>query len=130
MIKKKLPLSKVYELFDSLIGPVLNFCSEIWGWHWKSSHWIFIETLRGQNFVYSNINFDLKVTWRTLVKLNIEMHSRDFKRVSAHHQLAIETGRYINAPRENRSCLCCTMNSRESEYHFTLVCTFYAELRK
>lgn len=35
----------------------------------------------------NNSNFDLKVTLRTLVKLNIEMHSRDFNRVSAHGSL-------------------------------------------
>lgn len=46
------------------------------------------------------------------------------------HDLAIETGRYENTPREHRLCLFCNMNMIESEYHFILVCPFYIDIRK
>ena len=41
------------------------------------------------------------------------------------HDLAIETGRYTNIPRDQRICLQCNMNMVESEYHFLLVCPKY-----
>ena len=44
--------------------------------------------------------------------------------------LALETGRYYNIPKENRICTFCNMNKIESEYHFLLVCPLYAELRR
>ena len=50
-------------------------------------------------------------------------------RISSHN-LAIETGRYDNTPRENRKCSKCQMNQIENEYHFLLVCPAYRELRK
>ena len=49
-------------------------------------------------------------------------------RLSA-HDLAIETGRYTNVPREQRFCLQCNMNVVETEYHFLLACPKYRELR-
>ena len=44
--------------------------------------------------------------------------------------LAIESGRYNNTPREERLCIHCNMNTIENEYHFPLVCPFYADLRR
>ena len=46
------------------------------------------------------------------------------------HSLAIESGRYNNTPREERLCIHCNMNTIENEYHFLLVCPFYADLRR
>ena len=46
------------------------------------------------------------------------------------HNLALETGRYYNIPKENRICTLCNMNKIESEYHFLLVCPLYAELQR
>ena len=46
------------------------------------------------------------------------------------HNLALETGRYNNIPKENRICTFCNMNKIESEYHFLLVCPLNAELRR
>ena len=37
------------------------------------------------------------------------------------HDLAIETGRYINSERQYRKCLQCNIGVVESEYHFTSV---------
>ena len=50
-------------------------------------------------------------------------------RLSSHH-LAIELGRHLNIPRENRLCPYCNQNMVENEYHFLLTCTKYYELRK
>ena len=45
------------------------------------------------------------------------------------HDLFIERGRYKNLPRNERICKFCNSQSVESEYHFLLVCPYYAELR-
>ena len=45
------------------------------------------------------------------------------------HDLAIETGRYNNIERQYRKCLQCNMGVVESEYHFTLVCPKYRDLK-
>ena len=45
------------------------------------------------------------------------------------HKLSIETGRYYNAPRENRICPLC-LTDEEDEYHFIFICPFYIDLRK
>ena len=50
-------------------------------------------------------------------------------RLSSHH-LAIELGRHLNIPRENRLCPHCNQNMAENEYHFLLTCTKYYKLRK
>ena len=44
-------------------------------------------------------------------------------------QLNVETGRYNNQPRNERVCVCCTMQCIENEYHFTLICPTYRQLR-
>ena len=43
--------------------------------------------------------------------------------------LAIETGRYINTPLEERLCTLCDINEVETEYHFVFVCRRYEDLR-
>ena len=45
------------------------------------------------------------------------------------HDLNIEKGRYQNIPRENRICGKCNRNEIEDEYHFTLICPYYRDLR-
>ena len=49
-------------------------------------------------------------------------------RISA-HDLAIEHGRFTNLPREQRICNHCNSLQIESEYHFLLICTKYADKR-
>ena len=49
-------------------------------------------------------------------------------RISAHN-LAIETGRYENIERNQRTCLSCNTGMPETEYHHLLVCTKYKDLR-
>ena len=50
-------------------------------------------------------------------------------RVSAHN-LEIERGRYRDENRELRLCNLCNLKQVESEYHFLLICPFYAALRQ
>lgn len=45
------------------------------------------------------------------------------------NSLAIETGRYIGTPRENRICQNCSKNKVESEYHFLMICYKYTLIR-
>lgn len=50
-------------------------------------------------------------------------------RLSSHH-LNIEIGRHRNIDRAERKCILCNLNDLEDEYHFTLVCPIYNDLRK
>ena len=45
------------------------------------------------------------------------------------YDLFIERGSYENLHRNKRICKFCNSQSVESEYHFLLVCPYYAELR-
>ena len=46
------------------------------------------------------------------------------------HNLAIELGRFVNIPRNDRICRCCNLHMIESEYQFLLVRPLYKDLRK
>ena len=46
------------------------------------------------------------------------------------HNLCIETGGHRNIARENRTCVLCDLNDLENEYHFTLVCPVYINIRR
>lgn len=46
------------------------------------------------------------------------------------HDLEIERGRYVNIPRNERTCKYCNLDMVENEYHFLLVCPFYRDLRR
>ena len=45
------------------------------------------------------------------------------------HQLNIETGRHTNIEQLDRKCNLCNPNDLEEEYHFTLICPIYKDLR-
>ncbi len=45
------------------------------------------------------------------------------------HNLAIETGRFVNIDREDRICMYCRQGAIENEYHFLLICPFYSDIR-
>ena len=46
------------------------------------------------------------------------------------HDLEIEVGRHSGVERVNRICKLCSSNTTESEYHFLLCCSKYAQLRQ
>ena len=45
------------------------------------------------------------------------------------NQLDIETGRHTNIERFDRKYNLCNLNDLEDEYHFTLICPIYKDLR-
>ena len=47
----------------------------------------------------------------------------------SNHQLAIETGRYYNIPRDDRLCSLCKTNMIETEQHLILHCPTYSNFR-
>jgi hypothetical protein len=64
------------------------------------------------------------------LSLEIQLASVLYKFRSSGLQLAVETGRYVNIPKEQRLCIYCNMNVIENEYHFLLICPNYTLLRK
>ena len=48
----------------------------------------------------------------------------------SNHKLQIEFGRYQNIPREERICKLCNSGEIEDEFHFSLVCHQYSEIRR
>ena len=46
------------------------------------------------------------------------------------HDLNIEKGRYANIDRNCRICPLCNLNAVEDEFHFVMICPFYAALRQ
>ena len=46
------------------------------------------------------------------------------------HHLNIETGRHRNIERSQRKCILCNSQDLEDEYHFSLICPAYSDLRK
>ena len=65
----------------------------------------------------------------------VKMQNRKFRNALAKlrlslHQLSIETGRHRNIDRPNRKCTVCNLNDIEDEFHFTLICPAYEDLRK
>ena len=65
----------------------------------------------------------------------IKMQNRKFRNALAKlrlssHSLNIETGRHRNIDRSNRKCSACNLNDIEDEFHFTLICSAYENLRK
>ena len=46
------------------------------------------------------------------------------------HDLLIEKKRHVNLPRHQRLCTYCDSEEIEDEFHFTLKCPFYSEIRQ
>ena len=46
------------------------------------------------------------------------------------HQLNIETGKHRDIAHSERKCNLCNTEDLEDEYHFSLICPVYNELRK
>ena len=80
-----------------------------------------------QKYILFKHNFKLD----KYLKLNIEEKYKTalarFRTSS--HNIAIETGRYENISRDQRTCISCNMKVIEDEYHFLSVCPKHRELR-
>lgn len=66
-----------------------------------------------------------------LLCLNNDKYRKALSRLRCSaHNLEIEEGRYRNVDRQDRICKQCNMKVLENEYHFTLVCPRYHDLRR
>ena len=52
-----------------------------------------------------------------------------YKYRTSAHKLNIESGRFLNIPRNERKCQVCNLQDIEDEYHFILICPVYRDLR-
>jgi hypothetical protein len=48
---------------------------------------------------------------------------------TSNHKLPVEKGRYVNIPREERTCTLCETDTVGDEYHILLECPFFTDLR-
>ena len=71
-----------------------------------------------------------EITPYLLILQNKKLRNAISKLCLSSHPLNIETGRHRNVIREDRKCTLCRLNDIEDEYHFTLICPIYNDLRK
>ena len=93
-----------------------------------------IQRWRSKLTLSSKLNFYCKFkelyNFERYLSLDIKLAIVLYKFRSSGLKLAIETGRYVNIPKEQRICIYCNMNVIENEYHFLLICPTYSILRK
>lgn len=82
-------------------------------------------------FYTKNINPMITYNEQKYLKEHISMHKRKEIcrfRVSSHN-LEVETGRWIDTPRQERICRVCTEGQVEDEHHFIWQCQRYSAIR-
>lgn len=85
----------------------------------------------GKALTYKHIVMDVFCPEKYLEVVNIQTHRYALSRLRmSSHRLAIETGRWHRPPLPNIQRHCNICNELEDEYHFTLQCVRYAELRQ
>ena len=52
------------------------------------------------------------------------------KLITTNHKLPIETGRWLNIPREDRKCPLCNSNTLGDEFHYLFKCKVFCETRQ
>eukprot|EP00918_Siedleckia_nematoides_P055132 GHVU01120244.1.p1 GENE.GHVU01120244.1~~GHVU01120244.1.p1 ORF type:complete len:281 (-),score=3.44 GHVU01120244.1:191-1033(-) len=89
------------------------------------------EKVNGMNRLelYKNIKTELKFENYLDEIANVKQRKALTKFRCSAHNLAIETGRHNNIPRNERVCKLCNNNNIENEYHFTLICPALRENR-
>ena len=80
--------------------------------------------------IYREIKSSFELTPYLLLIKNRKFRNAMTKLRLSSHQLNIETGRHRNIERLERKCKICNLGDLEDEYHFTLVCRAYGDLRK
>ena len=80
--------------------------------------------------IYRDIKSSFELTPYLLLIKNRKFRNVITKLRLSLHQLNIETGRHRNIERLDRKCKICNLGDLEDEYHFTLVCRAYDDLRK
>jgi hypothetical protein len=78
---------------------------------------------------YSKIKNDIFIN-DNIQKLSYNLRYEILSILCSTHKLAIEQGRHLNEPRENRLCQICNYNEFEDEYHFVLVCPVLSDVRR
>lgn len=85
-----------------------------------------LESNKGRNYSIfkQEINFEhyIKTLSRTMYLPLLRFRS-------SNHRLPVETGRWINTPYEERKCQLCDNNDIGDEFHYLLLCPFFANER-
>ena len=133
--------TKIKNILDSLgfgyiweqqyVNNVSNFISEFL-FRLKSSyeqdwHAALISSSKATSYIQFKISFGLE---KYINELTVSKFRAAFAQLRcSSHQLRIETGRFYKEPKAERLCLICKLHYIEDEYHFTLVCSTYNDLR-
>ncbi|MEW8545252.1 MAG: hypothetical protein AB2693_17140, partial [Candidatus Thiodiazotropha sp.] len=86
-------------------------------------------SLSTSSLLYKEMKQSFEMSPYLLIVRNKKYRNAIAKIRLSSHQLNIETGRHTNIERSNRKCNLCNLNDLEDEYHFTLICPIYKDLR-
>ena len=94
------------------------------------SYWnLTLQNSQKLNFYYKiKTNYSLPA-YLVLARKNPSRKTLMILRISS-HKLRIETGRYVNIPRDERLCSLCNCNRIEDKIHFLLECPSFSSIRE
>ena len=81
-------------------------------------------------YIYKEIKQTFEISPYLFILNNKKLRNAIAKLRLSSNQLNIEIGRHRNIVRADRKCIICNLNDIEDEYHFTLICPIYNDLRK
>ena len=81
-------------------------------------------------YMYEEIKQTFELSYYLLVIHKRKLRNAIAKLRLSSHCLSIEIGRHRNIPCGGRKCTLCNRNDLEDEYHFTLICPGYTDLRQ
>ena len=81
-------------------------------------------------YMYKEIKQTFKLSSYLLVIQKRKLRNAIAKLRLSSHRFSIEVGTHRNIPRGERKCTLCNRNDLEDEYHFTLICPSYTDLRQ
>ena len=81
-------------------------------------------------YIYKEIKQTFEISSQLFILNKKKLRNAIAKLRLSSHQLNIEIGRRRNIVRADRKCTLCNLNEIEYEYHFTLICPMYNDLRK
>lgn len=94
---------------------------------WKEDH---IKNIDGKLRTYVNLKTNFgRENYLSLMNNSEQRRNLTRLRISCHH-LRIESGRYLNIPLSDRTCLHCSSGDIEDESHFLLSCSKFVEQRQ
>ena len=85
--------------------------------------------LSSSSMLYKEMKQSFEMSPYLLIIQNKKHRNAIAKLRLSSHQLNIETGRHTNIKRLDRKCNLCNLNDLEDEFHFTLICPIYKDLR-